>query len=1331
MSTVHAHNVSLAAQPTQTNNVAAVTSSESQPAGAPAAPPVDPAADVDTLRSQLSSLLLADAERHAKRLRGINKVKKAGKRHSILASIANDVDADLTRANERNARLPTVSYPAELPITERRAEIIDTIRDHQVVIVAGETGSGKSTQLPKLCLEAGLGRRGFIGHTQPRRIAARSIAERVAEEIGSDVGDLVGWTVRFNDNISNNTFVRCMTDGILLAEIQRDRRLLRYDTLIIDEAHERSLNIDFLLGYLHQLRRRRPDLKIVITSATIDTEKFSAHFDDAPVIEVSGRSYPVDIRYEPPDEGDDLADAIAGAVESLTREGPGDILVFNSGERQINDAADAIRKRHLPHTEVLPLYARLSAAEQHRVFEPHSGRRVVLATNVAETSLTVPGIRYVVDPGLARISRYSMRTKVQRLPIEAISQASANQRSGRCGRLGPGICVRLYEQEDFENRPDFTEPEIRRTNLASVILQMANLDLGAPDEFPFVDPPEARSLRDGVALLDELGAIDAQGRPGTRSWLTPTGKLLARLPVDPRLGRMVIEADRNGCLHEVAVIAAGLSVQDPRERPANKRDAADELHARYADPDSDFLSLLALWDWIGEERANKSSNQFRRQCKREYLHWLRIREWQDIHRQIMRTCDDLGFKRTSVGHDYETITRSLLAGLLSNLGIRDGESREYRGARNSRFVLAPGSSLSSKGPAWVLAGELVETNRLWGRMLSRVRPEWAEELGDHLVERSYGDPLWDIDRGTAVVDERVSLYGLPIVNKRRVDYRRIDHEMARSMFIHHALIERDWADGHAFLDQPFFANNSTVLEELRELEARARRRDLFAEYDGQYRFYDTRVPPEVTSGQTFDRWWREVRKDQPHRLDMSIDDFIEPEAAQVEDDAFPTEWHSGDASFPLRYVFDHDQPDDGVTVTVPAALLASLDADRLDWNVPGFHDEVVTGLVRGLPKDLRRLFVPVPDTVARLMLAIDPTTAPLVSSVRRELGVIAGMHLPPDALSIDRLPDHLRLRIEVTGDDDEVVAVGRSLSVLRAELQTQVRAAITGGRHPLERSGVTQWDFGELPRRLETDAQGHIVEAWPALIDAGDSVAIRLLPTRAEQRRAMRRGTRRLLRLTTGAPIKVLKPRLTNDTRLAIALSPHGSIERWVEDCVWCGLDAAVDAAGGVAWNATDFDRLQHTVRDEMPELLEEIGKHASWISVSNAEVVRLLDRLEGQVPADALRDAKEHLDRLVYDWHLSGVGAERLLDVDRYVRAIAHRLERLRERERRDHDLMMTCRSLEARFWQRADAQVWSTDLEDVAWMLEELRVSLFAESIGAKQKVSPARVQRAIESL
>ncbi len=930
-----------------------------------------------------------------------------------------------------------ITYPADLPVSQRRDDIAAAIRDHQVVIVAGETGSGKTTQLPKICLELGRGEKGLIGHTQPRRIAARSVAERIASELGTELGDLVGYQVRFTDRTSRAGRVKLMTDGILLAELQRDRQLRRYDTIIIDEAHERSLNIDFLLGYLRRLLPKRPDLKLIITSATIDPERFAQHFADrrgrpAPIIEVSGRTYPVDIRYRPlvevpenDDEGEavvrDQTEAIVAATRELMAEGAGDILVFLPGEREIRDTADALDELGTAYgrggggIDVVPLYSRLSAAEQHKVFQPHGGRRIVLATNVAETSLTVPGIRYVVDTGVARISRYSVRTKVQRLPIEAISQASANQRSGRCGRVAAGIAIRLYSEEDFEARPEFTDPEILRTNLASVILQMASLGLGDLARFPFVEPPDKRNVQAGHQLLDELGALS-----GDR--LTKVGRRLARLPIDPRLGRMVLEAERLGCVREVIVIAAALSLQDPRERPAEQQAQADQQHARFKSETSDFLTWLALWRYLRQQQQDLSSSAFRRMCKREYLNYLRVREWQDFESQLRQVCKEMGVQtgRPADQPDGDGIHQALLSGLLSHVGVleereksRPGERRpmrEYLGARGARFAIFPGSGLARKNPAYLMAGELVETSRLWARQNAAIKPEWAEQLGAHLVKRTYSEPHWSKKRAAVLAYERVTLYGVPLVADRLVQYGTIDRAAARELFIRHALVQGEWAELTSGRHR-FYAENQALLAEAEELEHRARRRDIVVDEHTLFDFYDARVGEDVVSGAHFATWWKRERQAQPKLLTFDPEMLTHDAAEEVREGDFPSYWRSDSDNdeagssglrFDIRYHFEPGADDDGITIDVPVATLNRVEADDFSWNVPGLREELVTSLIRSLPKSLRVGLVPAPNTARDFLAVVPPGEEPLLDALERHVRSTKGRRGAARGVGLDQ-----------------------------------------------------------------------------------------------------------------------------------------------------------------------------------------------------------------------------------------------------------------------------------------------------------------------------------------
>jgi ATP-dependent helicase HrpA len=1229
----------------------------------------------------------------------------------------------------------SITYPPELPVSQRRAEIAEAIRDHQVVVLAGETGSGKTTQLPKICLELGRGAKGMIGHTQPRRLAARTVAERVAAELGTQLGEMVGYQVRFTDRVSRSTQVKLMTDGILLAELARDRNLRRYDTIIIDEAHERSLNVDFLLGYLARLLPRRPDLKLIITSATIDPERFSRHFGGAPVVEVSGRTWPVEVRYRPLGaDGDDDRDQTQGildAVDELCREGPGDILVFLSGEREIRDTAEALRGHQFPRSpggvEVLPLYARLAAAEQHRVFHAHPGRRVVLATNVAETSLTVPGIKYVVDPGTARISRYSHRSKVQRLPIEPISQASANQRKGRCGRTSEGICIRLYSEEDFTARPEFTEPEILRTNLASVILQMTSLRLGDVARFPFIDPPDRRSVKAGVDLLVELGALD-QGH------LTPVGRRLAQIPADPRLARMLLEAGRLGCAREVLVIVAALSIQDPRERPADRQERADELHRRFADKGSDFLTWLNLWRYLHERQAELSSNQFRKLCRAEFLNHLRVREWQDLHGQLRAVARDLGIKlnRAEAEPDADRVHTALLAGLLSHIGLNQGDTREYLGARGTRFAIFPGSALARKPPQWVMAAELVETSRLWGREVARIEPEWAEDLAGHLVKRSYAEPHWSRSRGAVMATERVTLYGVPIVTGRQANYARVDPEAARELFIRHALVEGDWETSHEF-----FARNRRLLAEVEELEHRARRRDILVDDHTLFDFYDRRIPDEVVSARHFDAWWKRAGRERPELLDFERSMLIEDAADAPDAEDYPDTWHQDGLRLRVTYQFEPGSDADGVTVHIPLAVLNQVAPDGFDWQVPGLRHELVTELIRSLPKATRRNFIPAPNWASSALSRIGPADGPLLEALGRELERTGPVEVPPDAFDLPRVPDHLRMTFRVVDrrgrGPAQVVGEGKDLERLKARLAPRMRRAIAAAAPGLERDQVTTWDLGALPRVVEERRGGRVVRGFPALVAEDGRVAIRLLETEDEQAAAMWAGTRRLLLSSLPSPVKYVLGRQTNQAKLTLSRYRHGSATDLFADCLAAAADDLIAAAGGPAWDEPGFRRLLEAVRRGLPEATLDVVSQVERILAVAGDVESRLTDLTNPAFTPATIDVRAQLDALIYPGWVTATGRRRLPDVHRYVRAILHRLDRLPGNLPTDTDHMASvARVTEARR-QAADRPAAlrpdPAALSEIRWMIEELRVSLFAQSLGTPYPVSEKRVLRVVE--
>ena len=1238
----------------------------------------------------------------------------------------------------RRAAMPPITYPPELPVSQRKDEIARAIGENQVVIIAGETGSGKTTQIPKICLELGRGVAGQIGHTQPRRLAARTVAERIAEELGSPLGETVGYQVRFTDVSADDTLVKLMTDGILLTELTRDRKLSRYDTLIIDEAHERSLNIDFILGYLRQLLPERPDLKVIITSATIDPERFAAAFGGAPIVEVSGRTYPVEVRYRPMEGGEDAdqGQAISDAIDELSAAGPGDILVFLSGEREIRDTADLLSGRD--RLEVLPLYSRLSAAEQHRVFERRQAssyaRRVVLATNVAETSLTVPGIHYVIDPGTARISRYSRGTKVQRLPIEPISQASANQRKGRCGRTADGICIRLYSEADFESRPEFTEPEILRTNLASVILQMAAIGLGDIPKFPFIDPPDARNIADGLTLLAELNAFKDGG-------ITGLGRRLARLPVDPRIGRMILEADRNGCVREVLIIAAALSIQDPRERPADAQQAADDKHRRFADPDSDFVAYLNLWDYLAEQQRELSSSAFRRLCRAEYLNFLRVREWQDLQGQLQRLAGDLGVAVNSSSAERTVVHLSLLAGLLSQIGMKVEPVRpavpapggrrpraEYLGARNARFAIFPGSGLARQSPDWIVAAELVETSRLWARTVARIEPEWVEPLARHLVRRTYSEPHWERNRGGAVALEKVTLYGVPIVTDRKVSYGRIDPAAARELFIRHALVEGDWQTPHRF-----FAENRRLLAEAEELEHRVRRRGLVVGEDELFAFYDARIPADVVSAQHFDSWWKQARRTDPDLLTFKPADLLSEDAAQVSTDSYPDVWTSQSPAFrtlPLSYAFEPGSDTDGVTVDIPLSRLNQVNAAEFSWQVPGLRTELVTEMIRSLPKSLRRDLVPAPDVAREVVARLGAPSGDLRDAVARELRSLRGVTVPREAWDLSKLPPHLRITIRVT-DGERVLAEGKDVAELQRELRPRLRAVLSRAAAGLTRSGLTSWDFGELPKVFR---EGTVV-AYPALADAGSAVDVRLFETETAARAAMWTGTRRLILLGAPSPVKSIAGRLSTPAKLALSHNPHGSVAAMFADCVNCAADYLMAQAGGPAWERDGFERLSAAVRSRLHEVTVDVVTHVeSALRLAHAVQARLDDsRADAIQPAVA--DMRAQLSRLIDPDFVTATGYRRLPQLTRYLRGIERRLDKLPENPARDAASMAVAQRVEQAY-RRAVAELpparrQDPDVTEVRWMLEELRVSLFAQTLGTLAPVSENRIVAALDRL
>jgi ATP-dependent helicase HrpA len=1258
-----------------------------------------------------------------------------------------------------------ITYPPELPVSAARDEIARAIAGNQVVIVAGATGSGKTTQLPKICLDLGRDR---IAHTQPRRIAARSIAERIAEELGVELGGVVGYQVRFDDRSARDTRIKLMTDGVLLAEINRDRELRRYDTIILDEAHERSLTIDFLLGYLRELLPRRPELKVIVTSATIDPASFAAHFASAdgtpaPIVEVSGRTYPVEIRYRPlvaeaseDEEGEDSDDrdvqqGILDALAELRRETPGDVLVFLSGEQEIRDAADAVAGR-FPEVEVLPLYGRLSAADQHRVFSRGTRPRVVLATNVAETSLTVPGIRYVVDAGTARISRYSPRAKVQRLPIEAISQASANQRSGRAGRTAPGIAIRLYAEDDFERRPGFTDPEILRTNLAAVILQMISLGLGDIAAFPFLTPPDPRGIQDGLDLLLELGAVvpvpetgtgagaAAKGlRPGAgRARITPVGRELARLPVDPRFGRMLVEAKRQGVVREVAAIVAGLSIQDVRERPLEKRAQADQAHAQFADPTSDFLGLLKLWDHLDEQRRTLSSSAFRRMCRSEFLNYLRVREWQDLYRTLELGARAISGPRRDASadarlgrRDPDAIHRALLSGLLSRIGLRDdktkGRGTEFLGSRQQRFAIFPGSSLAKKPPAAVMAAELVETSRLFARTVAAIDPAWAEPLAGDLVKRSYSEPRWEKRQGSAVADERVTLFGLPIVPRRRIQLARIDAVQARELLIRHALVGREWPyDISRNGLYAFDRDNRALRTELEELEDRVRRRDILSGDEALVDFFDARLPADVTDVRRFERWWKDARREQPDLLTMTRAELLEGDAEDAE--AFPDEV----AGFRLDYRFEPGADDDGITVEIPLARLPAVDPTGFDRLVPALSEELVTALIRTLPKAIRRDLVPAADWARRLLPSLpDDPGIPLTQALADAARTVAHVVVAPSDFDVGRLPPHLRMSFAAVDDRGRRVGSSKDLGELQARLADRTRSSIAKAvappRSALERDRVETWDLGDLPEVVENGP----VRGYPALVDEGDHVALRVLATDGEQAIAHRRGVRRLIALTLPSPASYVQEHLTTAEKLHLATSPYRSVAALIEDAVLAVVD---EVAGDRApFDAPGFESLRQEVSAALIDRAFALVGLAARTLAAAREADKAISGASSMNLMTPLADARGQLEALIHPGFVRITGAAQLARTPVYLAGIVHRIERVADNLGRD------------RAWQ-AEVEKATTlyrdaggplplelstpaRLAEVRWMLEELRLSLFAQPLGARGPVSVQRIRKALD--
>ncbi|HNU65856.1 MAG TPA: ATP-dependent RNA helicase HrpA [Methylotenera sp.] len=1315
-------------------------------------------------------------DRHAlrRKLRDVADLQKIGdaqangKAQRLLGEVAQKMRASQAKYAARLANLPKPDYPLELPVSGKKDEIAAAIAKHQVVIICGETGSGKTTQIPKICLELGRGVSGLIGHTQPRRIAARSVASRIAQELHSPLGEVVGYKVRFNDKLSESTYVKLMTDGILLAETQGDKFLNAYDTIIIDEAHERSLNIDFLLGYLKQLLPKRPDLKIIVTSATIDADRFSSHFNGAPVIEVSGRTFPVEIRYRPlgaagfrakesaeadnaqfdldddtifgiarkaktearwleeDDEEEAIEEAIMDAADDLLRQGDGDILVFLPGEREIRDVADHLRKYQgrsakLKHIEVLPLFARLSIEDQQKIFKSHSLRRIVLATNVAETSLTVPGIKYVIDAGLARVNRYSSRAKVEQLQIEKISQAAAKQRAGRCGRVSSGICVRLYSEQDFNGRPEFTEPEILRSSLASVILRMAALRLGDVAEFPFIEAPSTRLIADGYLLLQELGAVDA------RRQITETGLQLAKLPLDPRVGRMILAAKREACLKEILIIASVLSIQDPRERPMDKREAADQAHAKFGGEGSDFMSYLKLWDWFDAALNTKKSNKdLLNQCHSNFLSFLRLKEWRELHGQLLEIVSEMDFKRNEKEANYEQIHKALLAGLLGNIGFKDGESESYAGARGIRFHIAPGSTLKKTRPKWVIAAELVDTTKLYARCVAKIEPDWIEPLARGLTESHYSDPRWDRKMGMVNAWERVSLYGLTIIRKRRVHYGPINPVESREIFIREAL-----ANGEFDTRAPFFMANERLIAEVEELEHKARRQDVLVDEHQLFSFYDAKIPADIVNAASFEKWRTEAEKLNPKLLYLTRDDLMRHGADAITAVQFPEKILLDHVETPLKYRFEPGHVLDGVTATIPLALLNQLNPVQTEWLVPGMLREKLTYLIKALPKTFRRVCVPVPEFVTGFLESVDyQFSTPILETLASYIQHKTTLKVSKDDWDLNDIPPHHLMNFSVIDDAGRELAMARDWNALKKQLGSAAQLTFRNTSPDIEKTGLKQWDFGDLPQTLSFERDGLKVVGYPALEDEIESVSVKLFDTEREAVANLRKGVCRLMRFELKEQMKQLEKSLPNFNQYALTLRGVMSPEDLREDMLLTIADRAFIGEDDLPRTNDDFMKLKARARTRLPAVTQAVARQVQAIATE----YQLLVNQQAKMPATVnrlKRDVEQQIYLLVYKGCFSQTPWEHLQHISRYLKALRLRIEKHPANPDRDGKNAASV----GQIWQKWQDKVSALQqahhdipqaLQDFRWLIEELRVSLFAQELKTPFPVSIKRLEK-----
>ncbi|MFT6268201.1 MAG: ATP-dependent helicase HrpA [Alphaproteobacteria bacterium] len=1290
----------------------------------------------NTLSKELDKCKLQDQFALRRRWSSIQTIKDSEKRDLAILGWQDrlkDAQHKLTLRSNVNV---SIEYPS-LPVSDKKEDIKALIEKHQVVIIAGETGSGKTTQLPKMCLELGRGRKGMIGHTQPRRLAARSVASRIAEELKTTVGQVVGCKVRFSDQVSDVSLIKLLTDGMLLAEMQQDKLLSQYDTIIIDEAHERSLNIDFLLGYLKRILPKRPDLKIIITSATIDPQRFSEHFNGAPIIEVSGRSFAVDIQYRDYVEqrqAQDQIEAISLAVEELFAYGRGDILVFLSSEREIRETQQALQKKQYTHTEVIPLYARLSASDQQKIFHPQGRRRIVLSTNVAETSLTVPGIKYVIDSGLVRMSRYSHRLKVQRLPIEAISQASAKQRAGRCGRTSQGICIRLYSEQDFLSRPEFTDPEITRTHLSSVILQMLNLGLGEIKQFEFIQPPQEKFITDGVRLLQELQAVDIKAG---RLHLNDLGRKMARFPLDPKYARMLLAAGETDCVSEVMAITAGLSVQDPRERPHDKQQKADLAHGEFADKDSDLISLLNLYQSFKAQQKELTQNQLRKWCLHHFVHYQRMREWQDITHQVKHMLVSVGLRLNSEEADYQKIHTAMAIGLLSQLGLKD-LNHEYLGARNSKFKIFPGSALFKTQPKWIMAAELVETTTLYARQVAKVDTQWIEPIAQHLLKKSYVEAHWSKKRGSVMAYMNALLFGLPIVSRRLINYSTIDHVHTRDLFIRHALVQ-----GETKLDYAFLRSNQALVEDIQLLEKKTRRRDILADEEDLVAFYDARVDEYVCSEQRFIKWWRKASQKTPDLLNFEKHELLKRDASDITEAAFPDTWHQGSLVLPLEYQFEPNKEVDGIILVIPIELLNQVKNIGFDWLVPGLRHELLVALIKSLPKRLRRNFVPAPDYANACLHELQATDKlgnilSITQAFALKLFRMSGIQLSSEDFTTEGLDGHLTINFKVVDNKGQQVAVNKSLPALKQQLHQQLKQTIDKVvSSDIEKQDINSFEIEALPKVYTQSQSGFEVKAYPALSAIGKRVDIKLFTSLQEAEYAHKLGLIRLIKNNVPSPMKYLQEKLPNKAKLSLYFNPFGQIQKLIDDIIDASVDELLQAFGGASniRSQQDYKKALELVRMELNAKALEIAKQVEMgLAIAN----QVQKHCKGSIPLTLVAHVghiKKHLSELVYKGFVFDCGLAKLPDWNRYLKGLLQRCDKLKVDASRDrlHQLEVDkAQNLYAQTQAQLDKQMRkSNELPLVKEMIDEFRISLYAQQLGTKYPISLKRISIKLQDI